>query len=165
MCSSRCLDSKVSGVPLKVCFSLHQRECTFLRGPSAGLRLRYSQTFLAIMTGQNPHTDIQNHHWRSPSDNEFEDRCKLATSQDDGLTMPDDKMPLSFAGFRFASTSTRLFSISSSGTNATRPDTICRNAPCFIDLNYLECLRLKIQSDRGHSLLEEKSSCRPITLT
>lgn len=34
-------------------------------------------------------------------------------------------MPLSFAGFRFASTSTLRPCICSTGTNFTRPETIC----------------------------------------
>ena len=46
-------------------------------------------------------------------------------SREQGRTIPEETMPLSFAGLRFASTSTLRPCICSSGTNFTRPDTIC----------------------------------------
>lgn len=50
---------------------------------------------------------------------------RLALSKSRQHTMPEESTPRSFAGFKFARTSTLRPCISSLGTNLTRPDTIC----------------------------------------
>lgn len=89
---------------------------------------------------QQPIAQMQlpnNHFIQAMSLMEGEDSClKLQYSaMRTLLTMPEERMPLSLAGFRFAKTSTFLPSISSSGTNFTSPDTICQhNTPYIIQV-------------------------------